>query len=233
MMILETKLKIKGGNKRIIKWSILLIIGIFLLVFLIRVITFENSYYNEKDGSERAITEQIDDNSDLDETEPTDAEVAEYTVALDRPRYLTIEKLRVAKSRVLPMGVNIDGELSTPNNIFDVGWYEGSGKPGQGGTLIIDGHNGGPHVNGVFKNLPSLVKGDIIQIERGDGGIFRYEVVENSEISLTDSNNYMSTAMKSPEPGREAVTLITCTGEWSQQQETYLSRQFTRAVLVE
>ena len=233
MTILETKLKIKGGRRQIIKWSIWGVICLLLLIFLIRVVTFENNYYHEKEGSERAIAEQMNDNSDLDETEPTEAQVAEYVVAPDRPRYLTVEKLGVAKSRILPMGVNTEGELDTPNNIFDVGWYEGSGKPGGGGTMVIDGHNGGPHVHGVFKNLPNLASGDIIQVERGDGEIFRYEVVENTSVALGDSNGYMATAMKSPEPGRESVTLISCTGEWSQAQGTYLSRQFTRAVLVE
>lgn len=193
---------------------------------------FENGYYGEKEGSERAIAEQTAD-SDLDETEPTEAQVAEYTVAPDRPRYLTIEKLGVKKSRILPMGVNTQGELDTPNNIFDVGWYEGSGKPGQGGTMIIDGHNGGPHVYGVFKNLPDLAEGDIIQVERGDGAIFKYKVLENKAVSLAESNKYMGTAARSPEVGKESVTLISCTGEWSQAQGTYLSRQFTRAVLTD
>ncbi len=170
---------------------------------------------------------------ELIEVEPTEDEVAEYIVAADRPRYLTIEKLKVSKARILAMGVNARGELSTPSNIFDVGWYEASGKPGQGKTMIIDGHNGGPHVHGVFKNLPDLTNGDIITVERGDGLIFKYEVVENKEIALADANSYMSTAAKSPEAGKESITLISCTGEWSQTQRTYLSRQFTRAVLIE
>ena len=232
MMILETSLKIKGGWRKALKWSICTILLVIISVFLIRVATFENDYYNSKEGSERAVaTDQGDE--ELDETKPTESEVAEYTVAPDRPRYLTIEKLGVSNARVLPMGVNTKGELDTPRNIFDVGWYEGSGRPGQGGTMIIDGHNGGPHVYGVFKNTPSLVEGDIIQVERGDGKIFKYKVVENKSIPLSESNAYMSTAAKSPESGRESVTLITCTGEWSQSQETYLSRQFTRAVLVD
>ena len=130
------------------------------------------------------------------------------------------------------MGVNSKGELDTPRNIFDVGWYEASGKPGQGGTAIIDGHNGGPHVHGVFKDLPVLAKGDIITIERGDGVIYNYKVVENNSILLSEANAYMPTAARSPEAGKESVTLITCTGEWSQSRGTYLSRQFTRAVLV-
>lgn len=232
MTILETNLKIKGGWRSITKWAVWTVLVVLLAVFLIRVATFESNYYNEKEGSERAVAEQNDD-SELDETEPTEAEVAEYTVAPDRPRYLTIEKLGVAKSRVLPMGVNTKGELDTPNNIFDVGWYEGSGKPGQGGTMVIDGHNGGPHVYGVFKNLPNLVEGDIIQVERGDGEVFKYKVVENVTVGLDESSKYMAVAAKSPEHGKESVTLISCTGEWSQMQDTYLSRQFTRAVLVE
>ena len=131
------------------------------------------------------------------------------------------------------MGVNASGELATPNNIFDVGWYEASGKPGFGGTMIIDGHNGGPRVLGVFKNLPDLVEGDIITVERGDGLVFNYRVVENEAVALADADAYMAVAARSPEPGVESMTLISCTGEWSQQQGTYLSRQFTRAVLVD
>ncbi|MBR3246345.1 class F sortase [Candidatus Saccharibacteria bacterium] len=232
MTILAMSLKVNKGPRTIIKWVIWGVVGILFLVFLIRVLSFENAYYNEKDGSERAVTAISQSDEELVEEKPSENEVREYTVAPDRPRYLTVEKVGIVNARILPMGVNTDGELDTPRNIFDVGWYEGSSKPGQGGTLIIDGHNGGPHVHGVFKELPSLSKGDIIKVERGDGEVFRYEVVENNAIALNESNAYMSTASRSPEPGTESVTLISCTGEWSQAQDTYLSRQFTRAVLI-
>ena len=228
-------LRIKGWRK-IIKWAIWFTLAVLFLVFLIRVVTFENSYYNEKEGSERAVVEEevaAEPEEELVEVEPTEEEVREYIVAPDRPRYLTIEKLGINKARILPMGVNSKGELATPNNIFDVGWYEASGKPGQGGTMIIDGHNGGPHVLGVFKNLPDLVEGDVIEIERGDGIVYKYSVVEGKAVPLSESDAYMSTAAKSPEKGKESVTLISCTGEWSQQRRTYLSRQFVRAVIEE
>ena len=149
------------------------------------------------------------------------------------PRYLTVDKLRINNARILPMGVTSNNALDTPRNIFDVGWYTGSGKPGQGGTLIIDGHNGGPHVHGVFKDLPSLSYGDIITVERGDGLKFSYWVYENNEVLLSEADKYMGTASKSPVPGKESITLITCSGEWSQQRKTYLSRQFVRAVIVD
>lgn len=232
MTILGMSLKIKGW-KKITKWTIWSVVGILFLVFLIRVATFEGAYYSEKEGSERALATINTSEEELDETKPSNSEVSEYKVAPDRPRYLTVEKLKISNARILPMGVNAKGELDTPRNIFDVGWYEASGKPGQGGTMIIDGHNGGPHVHGVFKDLPKLVEGDIIQVERGDGVIYKYKVVENVAIELNESDEYMSKAARSPEAGKESVTLISCTGEWSQQQGTYLSRQFTRAVLVE
>lgn len=224
-------LKIKGWRK-IVKWAMWSVLVAVFLVFLIRVATFEATYYAEKEGSERAYIDSSEE-EDLIEVEPTDDEVKEYIVAPDRPRYLKIEKLGINKARILPMGVNAKGELATPNNIFDVGWYEASGKPGQGGTMIIDGHNGGPHVLGVFKNLPDLVEGDIITVVRGDDEVFNYSVVESESIALEDADAYMAVAAKSPDPGTESVTLISCTGEWSQQRGTYLSRQFVRAVLVE
>ena len=232
-MISVMSLKIKGRRK-IIEWVAISLLAVIFLVFLIRVISFENSYYNEKQGSERSVGEVLSSSSeDLIEEKPSEKEIVEYTVSPDRPRYLSISKLNIKNARVLPMSVNMKGELDTPRNIFDVGWYESSGKPGQGGTMIIDGHNGGPHIHGVFKDLPKLGKGDTIKIERGDGEIFRYSVVENVEVPLAEADQYMAKAAISPESGKESITLISCTGEWSQQQNTYLSRQFTRAVLVE
>ena len=223
-------LKISNG-RAIIKWVLISIVAILGLGFFLRVLIWEEQYYSEKEGSERAIAMDMGD--ELIEVEPTEQEVREYVVAADRPRYLSIDRLKINNARVLPMGINEAGELSTPNNIFDVGWYYSSGKPGQGGTLLIDGHNGGPHVQGVFKDLPALGEGDIIRIERGDGEIFNYSVVESKTIPLSESNDYMATAMMSPMRGKESVTLISCTGEWSQAQSTYLSRQFVRAILVE
>ena len=225
-------LKINLNWKQILKWGAIAIFGIFILVFFIRVAVFEDSYYREKEGSERAEAVAVQEEP-LEEEAPTEEQVTEYTVAADCPRYLSISKLGVVNARIIAVGVKSNGELGTPNNIFDVGWYEASGKPGQGKTIVIDGHNGGPHVHGVFKDLPNLVEGDIIKIERGDGKIFEYKVVENKTVVLSEADAYMKTAFKSPVSGKESVTLISCTGEWSQAQGTYLSRQFTRAILVD
>ena len=64
------------------------------------------------------------------------------------------------------------------------------------------------------------------QFEYEDRLLFTDPVIENA-------NKYMNNeAKKSPVPGKESLILITCIGDWSETQQTYLSRQFVRAVLV-
>lgn len=226
-------LKINTNWKTIVPRAIWALIVAVLAIFFIRVAVWEKQYYDEKEGSVRAVATSTEEEVEVDETEVTVEERKEYTVAADRPRYLSIEKLGISNARVLSLGLNAKGELMTPAGIYDAGWYNASSKPGQGGTLLIDGHNGGPTKVGIFKYLPSLVEGDIIKIERGDGAVFTYAVVENVTISLDESDAYMSTAMKSPVAGKESISIISCTGDWSSQRKTYLSRQFTRAVITE
>ncbi|MBQ9020360.1 class F sortase [Candidatus Saccharibacteria bacterium] len=183
------------------------------------------------EGRARAkATNNVITTTEVDETDVTDNEKMEYTVAADMPRYLSIEKLGVTNARVLPIGVTSTNELDTPNNIFDVGWYINSAAPGTGGVSVIDGHNGGPTKVGVFKRLPSLVKGDKIVIEMGNGTKYEYEVYDNVSVPLDEADGQMYKMEQTPIAGRESISLITCTGEWSQVQQTYLSRQFLRAV---
>lgn len=223
------KINWKKDKNRIIWGSVILVIG----AIAARILIWEHYYFQEKEGSERAVAISSPAEEEVDETPVTEEEVAEYTVPADRPRYLSIPTLGVYNARVITVGLTASKQLQTPANIYDVGWYTGSGKPGQGGTLLIDGHNGGPTKVGVFKRLPELTYGDIITIERGDGEIFNYQVVENESYLLKDANTQMNKMLTSPVSGKESLSLITCTGEWSQVQQTYLSRQFLRAVLVD
>ena len=221
-----------GRSHGIFGKVVLIVILLLLTVFFVRTAIWETNYYNEKEGSPRAIASKVESTvEELDETEVTEEQRAEYTVPAKHPRYLTIEKLGIHNARVLALGLNDLGELDTPNNIFDVGWYEQSGTPGNGGVLVIDGHNGGPNVHGVFKKLDELYNDDIITIERGDGKVFNYRVVENKKVPLSEADEYMRVAFTSPQPGTESITLISCTGEWSDTQQTYLSRQFVRAII--
>jgi LPXTG-site transpeptidase (sortase) family protein len=206
-----------------------------LVGVVVRVAIWEKFYYAEKEGSTRAKAPEVDVETGevYDESDVTDTQKREHVVAADKPRYLSIPKLNIQTARVIEVGIDGDNRMGTPVNIFDVGWLRNTGRPGGGGVLMMDGHNGGPTRNGVFKYLDKLVVGDLILVERGDGAIFTYRVVENKVMSVTEADAYMDTMALSPEAGREALSLITCTGGWIQTQRTYDSRAMVRAVLVD
>ena len=214
------------------------ILAVLAIAFFGRIALWEHDYYGRMEGSPRAVATNNAESAPLeveevDETPVTEEARAEYVVPADYPRYLSVPKLGIVNARVLQMGITATGELDTPYNVFDIGWYTSSSKPGFGGTLLMDGHNGGPNVIGIFKYLNTLEAGDLLTVERGDGAIFNYRVVENLEIALDEADSYMATAMTSAVPGQEGLTLISCIGEWSQIRQTYLSRQFVRAVLAD
>ena len=141
---------------------------------------------------------------------PTATAVANYVVAPGLPRYLTIPKLGV-HARILSVGVLASGALGTPYNVYDTAWYNESSLPGQPGAMLIDGHVSSWTAHGVFYGLKTLVAGDIIQVERGDGKMFTYKVVK-SQVYPSGKVN-MAAALTPIIPGKPGLNLITCTGD--------------------
>lgn len=227
----------KKNLKKYIPRIFFIIIGIILAGCTIRVALWEKQYYAEKEGSERAVAvsgdvETIGDGNETSEEEITEQQRVEYTVAPEKPRYIYVDKLGISKARVLEVGVNAKGQMQTPKSIHDAAWYNGSDLPGTGGTAVFDGHNGAGS-KGIFKELNKLKVGDLIKIEMGDGKVYTYRVHENVEIKLSEADKHMAEMMRSPVDGQESITIISCSGEYSLQQKTYLSRQFVRATRVE
>lgn len=141
---------------------------------------------------------------------PSTHVVSSYAVGPTMPRYLDIPKLGV-HARVLSLGILNNGALATPNNVFDVGWYNESSLPGQPGVTLIDGHVSSWTAHGVFYGIKTLAAGDQIQIERGDGQVITYQVVSHQ---IYDHNNMdMHTALQPVDPTTTGLNLITCTGD--------------------
>lgn len=174
-------------------------------------------------------------NTNVDEAEITPHEKQQHTVEPMQPRYLSIPSLDITKARVMQVGVASTGELDTPPNIHDVGWYNESATPGSSaGALLLDGHNGGPTKGGVFERLGDLGDGDLITIERGDGEVFTYEVVENKTLSLEDLNSGgMKRMSESASEAEEGLNLISRTGNWIPAQNTFDQRVTIRAVAIQ
>ena len=211
----------------------------YILIFIGLALFFGKTYIWERDnliaktGTARAtnVVGTEVEAVEVDETEPTPQEIIEYTVPAGNPRYISIPSIgNVNQRQVISVGLTKAGALDTPINIFQAGWYNQSAKPGTGGTVIIDGHNGGPNVIGIFKHLPNAKLGEKVIIENGAGQIFTYTIVKNDTIPLAESDNYMKEIFRKID-GKETLTVITCTGEWSQTRQTYLSRQYLRATL--
>ena len=187
-------MKLKRNNiKRFAPKVAYLIIILIIGGFFTKTFLWEYNYLLDKTGSARAtnvIGTEVE-SQEVDETEPTPEEVADFTVPASNPRYITIPSLgNVWNRQVISVGLTRAGALDTPYNIFQAGWYNQSAKPGSGGAIVIDGHNGGPNVIGIFKHLPNAPIGEKVIIERGDGAIFTYTIVKNDTIPLAQSDDW-------------------------------------------
>jgi len=208
-----------------------------LIVFFLRVGLWEKDYFNRMEGTERDVVataneEKPDESTEeVDSTEPTEQEIVEWIVAPDKPRYINIPYLGLYKRRIVEIGLKGQNEMATPYNIYDVGWFTGSVLPGQKGATILNAH-GGDLGYGIFRTLPKLPVGETFTIEMGDGRVLTYKVVERVLKDLgPEANDYMNTVFTPIDPNGNTITLITCTGDWWDKEQTYSQRLFVRAVL--
>lgn len=156
-----------------------------------------------------------------------------YTVADNKPRYLSIETIGLQNIPVIEVGTIGENVMDAPKNIHIVGWYYRSAYPGRVGTwaTVIDGHGGGLG-DGVFKNLPELGIGGEIVIEMGDGKKYTYVVAEKVlKTKGAEADAYMKIADRPLDAETPTLTLITCTGQWIRAEQTYTHRLFVKAAL--
>jgi len=143
-----------------------------------------------------------------------------YTVAADVPRALYIGKIGVA-ARVLPMALNPDNSIQAPINIFDSGWYTGSAQPGETGAVLVDGHST-TDGRALFGKLGTLVVGDTMELEKGDGTKFTYKVVYKETVDKDAVD--MKKLLLPYGNAQRALNLITCSGAWNDAENTLTQR---------
>ena len=76
------------------------------------------------------------------------------------------------ESKLISLGLRNDGTLEVPPGEpgAPAAWFNGSPTPGERGPAVIYGHvNATDGGSGVFADLRSLVKGNLVRITRGDG----------------------------------------------------------------
>ncbi len=149
---------------------------------------------------------------------PTVQPTAVTNIAL--PVRLLIPTLGVDAS-VEQVGILPNGNLATPTGHpwDDVGWYDLGPRPGERGSVVIDGHLDRPGgYPAVFWNLSKLHSGDQVLVIDNQSHTFRYRVTQVAFYSpqaaplqnIFGNNN------------GHYLNLITCAGDWipSQHQTT-------------
>lgn len=153
---------------------------------------------------------------------PTESAFFNYKVDSEKPRYLRIPKLSTY-SRIKEADIVAGSTIDAPWNIHDANWYKDSVLPGskQGVSLLV-GHVSGNSLPGIFKNIASLVPGENIEIERGDGTVIKYrvEAVEEYPIESIDMTKILSEVPAE----KHSLRLLTSSGDYNEQSESFATQ---------
>lgn len=153
----------------------------------------------------------------------------QYNAAPTKAPVVAPARLKIAAlgvdATVEKLGVTQDYSLEVPQGVSDVGWYRLGATPGAPGDAIITGHRGYPGgIPSVFNDLGRLKPGDGIGVGLEDG----------RTVSFTVSRTFTTPSTKVPDgffatDGAPRLTLVTCTGDFDQNNLTYSDRLVVEA----
>ncbi len=135
------------------------------------------------------------------------------------PVSIQIPKITV-EARVTYLGTTKSGDMDTPSNIADTGWYKGGALPGNNGTSVIAGHlNGRQGQPGVFSNLGNLDKGDEVIITDSNNRTMVFVVREKRNYDQHDRPTEIFNSANGSH-----LNLITCSGAWDSATSGFSKR---------
>ena len=140
------------------------------------------------------------------------------------------EPLVPARLMVPSLGINAaveevarraDGSMGTPKDFLNVGFYTLGPKPGQAGSAVFDGHvNNALTKAGVFEHLSQIHQGDYVTVSDALGRTLAYRV---SEVTLYNTHEAPRASIFAT-TGPQQLVLITCDGEWVQDEHSFNKR---------
>jgi sortase (surface protein transpeptidase) len=199
--------KLVRQRKLLKKYSGILLIAIGLICLIIAFVIYHNQPRQPK------TTNKV--NSVNVQTAPSSKklstiEVSSYSVPAQDPKYISIPAINISSTPILSLGLLKGGAISTPDNIYETGWYQASALPGQSGAMFIYGHVSSWTADGIFYNLKKLVAGDPITITRGDNKTYTYKVVSTKIYPYNNVN--MQQVLSPIDSSKPGLNLMTCTG---------------------
>lgn len=124
-------------------------------------------------------------------------------------------------AKVEEVGKKADGTMGTPKDFMNVGWWGQGSKPGERGNAVFDGHvNNALTKAGVFEHLSQVHKGDYVTVSDQEGHTLVYEVEEVTLYSPGEAPLSKIFATSGP----SKLVLITCDGEWVQDEHQFDKR---------
>lgn len=128
----------------------------------------------------------------------------------------------------------VDGQMMDPSGPWVVAWYEGTGLLHEKSrNMLYSGHvdywDVGP---AVFRNLAAMPPGTPITVLGDMGGQAVYAIEYIERVTLAQMTPEKMQEITAPTP-YEALTIITCGGEFDYNVGEYLQRDVVRARLVQ
>ncbi|MBU4337414.1 MAG: class F sortase [Actinobacteria bacterium] len=131
-------------------------------------------------------------------------------------------------SVLMDLGLLPDGTLEVPSTAFPAGWYTGAPTPGERGPAVIAGHVDLDRVPGVFHDLAALQPGDLVVVDRQDGGQATFVV---DAVGSYPKDMFPTAAVYGDTAGPQ-LRLITCGGEFDSSVGHYEDNVVVFASLV-
>ncbi len=146
-----------------------------------------------------------------------DEELGDVTMSAAQPTRLRIPALAIDVPFSEPLGVTVEGEIEVPQAYDSVGWYRFGPTPGEVGPAVVLGHVDSYEGPAVFFSLGQLTPGDDIYIDREDGSVAHFIVME---LSRHEQSEFPTRAVYGDIP-YAGLRLITCTGTYQHSVERY------------
>ena len=142
------------------------------------------------------------------------------------PVLLTIPAIDV-DAPIAHTGITRRGTMAVPASYRDVGWYRYGTPPGSRGSAVVAGHlDNGASLPAVFNRLSELRPGDEILVDTAEGERIHF-VVEDAR---TYPFREVPTELVFGRSDAARLNLVTCSGEWLSEEETYSERLVVYAV---
>lgn len=179
---------------------------------------------------------------------PSSAAIKAFVAKYGNPPQATAGRFRIPRldvdAAISPrvVGANLELANLNPFGPTDVTWYDFSvnprfgGVPGKGHNAIFAAHvdynylvhYAGVNYNGqaIFQNADRMIPGDVIEVSMGDS-VTRFAVAWKKQVH--EASAEWSALVSATVPEGDAITLISCIGNFDAATHEYDSRTVIRA----